>query len=195
MTSEVSLPVDNSVTDHLVGFQKHENWMGNTYLTLADVWPESPKAMIVGLNPAPTSVAKGHYYQGARGKGQLNRLVGAGILPPPSVDGHYEESAVAAGLGFTDLVKRPTISEKQIFASDLAQGKAILAEKLKVHGVNLIVCVFRHPAVALLNAEERPGLQLARTSWGAQVFRLPGPSQSTETSTPILASLRELLAS
>lgn len=50
------------MTDPLVDYQSVEEWMDAEVLTLADVWPESPRAMIVGLNPAPASVAAGHYY-------------------------------------------------------------------------------------------------------------------------------------
>lgn len=182
-------------TDPEFGFQSHVEWMGQTYLTLADVWPDTPKAMIVGLNPAPVSVNAGHYYQGSRGKGQLNRLVRAGVLSPPSTEGYFEHCAVASDIGFTDLVKRPTTGEAQVSASELAHGREILAQKLDAHGVNLVICVFRHPAEALLGETGRPGLQPTRTSWGAQVFRLPGPSQATATSIDALATLRKLLES
>ena len=39
------------------------DWMGTTVETLADLMPASPRAVIVGVNPAPSSVAAGHYYQ------------------------------------------------------------------------------------------------------------------------------------
>lgn len=43
-------------------FQTRIEWMGESVLTLEDVWPNRPRGMIVRLNPAPASVEAGHYY-------------------------------------------------------------------------------------------------------------------------------------
>ncbi len=40
----------------MTGYQTYVDWMGVRTLTLADIWPEHPRAMIVGINPAPSSV-------------------------------------------------------------------------------------------------------------------------------------------
>lgn len=56
------------MADELINFQGVEEWMGAEYLTLRDVLPESPRAVVVGLNPSPVSVAAGHYYQGQVGQ-------------------------------------------------------------------------------------------------------------------------------
>ncbi|PTT22943.1 hypothetical protein DBR36_00940 [Microbacterium sp. HMWF026] len=92
----------------LIGSQKRAVWMGDPILTLADIWPDETRAMIVGLNPAPKSVEIGHDYQGASGRRQLLRLTKAGLLYSPAPDTYFEESALASGVGWTDPVKRPT---------------------------------------------------------------------------------------
>lgn len=65
--------------------------MGTPTLTLADLWPDEVRAMIVGLNPAPKSVSLGHYYQGPSGQRQLNRLVACGLFPAPRTGSFFEE--------------------------------------------------------------------------------------------------------
>lgn len=133
----------------LVGYQSVENWMGDEVLTLADVWPEHPRAMIVGLNPAPVSVAAGHYYQGQIGQRQLGRLVDAGVLQRDR-GSVIEEAASAAGIGFTDIVKRPTKGEDGIGAIEIEYGRRVLRDKLAAREVPLVICVFRHPVMAQL---------------------------------------------
>ena len=67
----------------LTAYQTQTEWMGEPVLTLAALWPEQPRAMIVGLNPAPASVEVGHYYQGRSGQRQLLRLADAGLFEGP----------------------------------------------------------------------------------------------------------------
>jgi len=151
--------------------------MGTEYLTLRDVLPPNPRAVIVGLNPSPVSVAAGYYFQGRVGQRQLHRLASAGLFDLPEGVRTFEDAAAASGVGFTDIVKRPTVGEKDLVAGELEHGRGLLVEKLEALGVPLVVCVFRHPVEALLGrkAAGGPGLQQARTDWGAQVFRMPGP--------------------
>lgn len=182
------------MTTPLVGYQARVDWLGEEILTLADVWPEHPRAMIVGLNPAPASVEAGHYYQGRAGQRQLMRLVEAGVIDPP--DGsRFEATALRAGIGFTDLVKRPTRSERDVTAvSELAYGTRELEAALASHGVPLVICVFRHPVEALLRRAGAAGVQPTRTSWGAQVFRMPGPFAAKADADAAMAQLLPLIA-
>jgi TDG/mug DNA glycosylase family protein len=158
----------------MIGFQTVVDWMGDAVLTLRDLWPEHPRAMIVGLNPAPKSVSLGHYYQGAVGRRQLGRLSAAGLFPL-SDDGFFEANALAAGAGFTDIVKRPTTGERAVSRAEIEYGRARLLDDLAGREVPLLVCVFRHPVGVLLGTEGSPGMQSVPTSWGARVFRMPGP--------------------
>lgn len=176
----------------LTGYQAVEDWMGADVLTLADVWPDEPRAVIVGLNPAPPSVAAGHYYQGQVGQTQLRRLASAGLFRLPS-GRYFEEAALESGVGFTDIVKRPSRGEGDVRPDEIRFGSALLAEKLAARDVELVVCVFRHPVKVLLGSEGTPGLQTKRTSWGAQVFRMPGPFDKRENVEVTLSELRGLL--
>ncbi|MDF1478788.1 uracil-DNA glycosylase family protein [Leifsonia sp. H3M29-4] len=176
----------------LHGYQERTTWMGEEILTLADIWPERPRAMIVGLNPAQTSVDVGHYYQGKAGQGQLRRLASAGLFALPR-GRYFEDAAVEAGVGFTDIVKRPTKGEDGVTKAEIAHGSESLLEKLKSHAIGLVICVFRHPVKALLGSEGAPGMQAKRTSWGAQVFRMPGPYDKRENVERVMAQLKDAL--
>lgn len=158
------------------GFQTRVDWMGESVLTLEDVWPDRPRAMVVGLNPAPSSVEAGHYYQGRSGQRQLLRLADAGLFRRPEVGSSYfETAALEAGVGFTDVVKRPTRGEKDVRPEEIEFGREALNRELEARGVPLVVCVFRHPVTALLGTSGAPGFQARLTRWGGRVFRLPGP--------------------
>lgn len=175
----------------LIGYQSYEEWMGSRVLSLADVWPEQPRAVIVGINPPPFTVATGHYYQGRVGKRQLGRIASAlDWRVPPT--GWFEEVAVAHGVGFTDIVKRPTPREVGLTAAELEHGSRVLGEKLAARGVGLVIATYRQPVRALLGAEGVPGLQPTRTAWGAQVFRLPGPYEAVDRAAEVMRGLTEL---
>lgn len=176
----------------LIGYQAREDWMGSQVLTLADVWPDEPHAVIVGLNPAPPSVTAGHYYQGRVGQAQLRRLASAGLFHLPA-GRYFEEAASEAGIGFTDIVKRPSRGEGGVRPEEIRFGSASLAEKLADRNVELVVCVFRHPVKVLLGSEARPGMQEKRTPWGAQVFRMPGPYDKRENIERVMDELRSTM--
>lgn len=176
----------------IIGFQERTTWMGEEVLTLRDVWPEQPRAMIVGLNPAPSSVAVGHYYQGQVGQTQLRRLAAAGLFVAPT-GRYFEEAALASGVGLTDIVKRPSRGEGGVRPDEIRHGSAALAEKLGTAAVELVVCVFRHPVKALLGDEGSPGIQDTRTSWGARVFRMPGPFAKKENAERAMEELRDVI--
>ncbi|GEM_PF-592014 len=142
-------------------------------LTLADLWPTPCRAVIVGVNPAPRSVELGHYYQGSDGRRALSRLRAAGLLPT-GAGGYADDQAMAAGVGFTDLVKRPTSRSTELTAGEVAEGRTRLRAELEARRVPLVVCVFKPAVVALFGVAARPGFQPQEFA-GSQVFRMPGP--------------------
>ncbi|WP_456788333.1 uracil-DNA glycosylase family protein [Cellulomonas sp. P5_C5] len=146
---------------------------GARTLTLADLWPEPCTAVIVGVNPAPRSVEAGHYYQGSDVRRALSRLRTAGLLPPDS-GGFADDEAMAAGIGFTDVVKRPTRRSTELSPRELADGRARLRVDLEARRVPLVVCVFKPAVEALLGHAGPPGFQAVAVA-GSRVFRMPGP--------------------
>jgi TDG/mug DNA glycosylase family protein len=83
------------------------DWMGEEIETLADLIPDSPRAICVGINPAPSSVAAGHYFQGRQGQRFYGRLRQAGLMPSPT-GGFEGDVALSVGIGFHRHRKRPT---------------------------------------------------------------------------------------
>jgi len=161
--------------------------MGVEVLTLADVWPDNPRAMIVGINPAPRSVEAGHYFQGRGARGQFDRLVSAGLLPPT---GRFvEDAAIAAGIGITDIVKRPTASADGLSRAELAFGTQRLRDRLAGASVPSIICLYKPPAEAICGRGTVLGWQPGTTSWGARVFRLPGPYEAANIAEQVMATL------
>lgn len=103
--------------------------MGEKYLTLADLLKPGLRAVCVGIYPSPVSVEAGHYYQGAAGQRFFARLCKVGLLPA-SFAGFEDDAAFARGVGFTDIVKRPTRGEKDLRPGELAHGRSALMGKL-----------------------------------------------------------------
>jgi len=162
----------------MIGHQVEIEVAGAGVLTLADLWPDRCRAVVVGVNPAPRSVTAGHYYQGGNGRRAIARLRSAG-LRPEGRGGFADDEAVGAGIGFTELVKRPTSRSEELSRAVLESGHAVLRLKLADLGVPLIVCVFKPAVVALLGEAGAPGFQAA---WFGQcrVFRRPGPYDASE---------------
>jgi TDG/mug DNA glycosylase family protein len=177
----------------LIGFQKRIVWMGEEVLSLADIWPEAPRAMIVGLNPAPKSVAIGHYYQGNVGQRQLARLADAGLFSMASDSPYFEEPALSARVGFTDLVKRPTAGEGDVPKTEQTYGRAELLASLSSRAVPLVICVFRHPADAIMGLKSQVGFQSQPMPWDGKLFRLPGPFDKATTVGKHMSALSDFL--
>jgi TDG/mug DNA glycosylase family protein len=152
-----------------IGYQAQVDWLGEKVLSLAEVWPEGrPRAVIVGLGQSPLSVRNGHRYQGGQAV-NMRRLARAGLFAEP--DGAiWEPVALDAGVGFTDLVRRPIGA---VFMADLRHGAPLLRESLAEHEPELVVSMSKEPVVALFGEEYPPGVLPVRTAWGGQVFRMP----------------------
>src|SRR4051794_2368391 len=126
-------------------------WMGAQIDTLADLLPESPRAVIVGINPAPVSVEIGHYYQGKLGHRLWDRLRRCGLVSP-TMAGWEDDEAVASGFGFTDVVKRPTESVSAIRPGEREHGARLLTEKLVALNATTVIFTFKAAALPMLGS-------------------------------------------
>lgn len=153
-------------------------WRGEEFETLADLLRPGLRAVVVGINPAPKSVAAGHYYQGTYGQRFFDRLRRAGGVPEG--DGFEDDRAFAAGIGFTDLVKRPTASADQVSA-ELAHGREELEAKLAEVDVPLVVFAFKSAAETLLGPLPKRffGVVPRERIGNARVFVMPAPTAPT----------------
>jgi len=153
--------------------------MGQPVDTLEDLLRPGLLAVCVGINPSLVSVAAGHYYQGRAGGRFLARLRRVGLLPD-AAEGHEDDRAFAAGTGFTDVVKRPTASAKEVGAHEYEHGRLALREKLTTCGPDLVVFTYKEPARRLFGDFRGngfvPGLELS----GSQSFVMPGPYERAD---------------
>src|SRR5439155_21366909 len=93
-------------------------------------------------------VAAGHYYQGRLGRRFFERLRSVGVIPEEP--GWADDAAFASGVGFTDLVKRPTASSRAPSRSELEHGKALLHEKLERVRPAHVIFTFKEVAKSLV---------------------------------------------
>lgn len=162
--------------------------MAERVTTLEDLLRPGLRAVCVGINPAPTSVEVGHYYQGRLGQGFFARLRQAGVLPA-SFDGYEDDAAFAAGVGFTDIVKRPTASTKEVKPAEFKHGRELLEAKLAEHRPELIIFTFKKTAQTLFGPFDGngfvPGLKPAHSGF----FVMPGPYEDAGTAAATMCQL------
>ena len=163
--------------------------MGSQVETLADLLPESPRAVCVGINPAPPSVAAGHYFQGRQGQRFYARLMQAGLIPPGSA-GCEDDEAVAVGIGFTDVVKRATARSDEVPDSEMHYGVELLRARLNAVQPPVLIFPFKRAAVAVIGNFGGNGW-LDRTWAGADLFVMPGPYEASQTASATVARLAE----
>lgn len=168
-------------------------WMGQTVETLEDLLRPGLRAVCVGINPSPVSVAAGHYYQGRAGQKFFERLRSVGLIPDG--EGYEDDLAFSEGVGFTDIVKRPTPSAKGITPEEYEHGKQLLAGKLTERGPEIMIFTFKKTAEMLFGKFAGngfvDGLHLAHS----EVFIMSGPYADAVSASATLQILAERLLS
>jgi TDG/mug DNA glycosylase family protein len=165
-------------------------WMGEQVETLDDLLRQELRAVAVGINPAPKSVAAGHYYQGNYGQTFFRRLRMAGLLPDG--DGFEDDRSFGAGIGFTDVVKRPTPNKQDLRDGELEHGRTIVEARIATLEVPLIIFVFKGAAETLLGALPPGfyGLVPRRRLAGARIFVMPGPTAARAAESDVVKKLK-----
>jgi double-stranded uracil-DNA glycosylase len=156
-------------------------------MTLPDLLTEALDVVFVGINPSVYSAERGHYF--ARASNRFWPCVSRSILSLSARDAlgveklapEHDGDLLNHGIGFTDLVKRPTPKASDLATSELAAGVEQLLKKIEryrprvacFHGVTGYRHVHRilagdASAVAL-------GLQDVRVG-GTRIFLVPNPS-------------------
>ncbi|MGC3994058.1 MAG: hypothetical protein QM779_08140 [Propionicimonas sp.] len=175
----------------LIGFQASIEWLGERVLSLRDVWPEGRlRAVVVGLGQSPLSVEAGHRYQGGQDV-NMRRLARAGLFAETD-GGIWEPTALDAGVGFTDLVRRPI---GPVSMADLRHGAPLLRATLAAREPDLTICMSKEPAVAIFGEEYPPGVLPVRTAWGGHIFRMPLVNLPAGRMAAVMQQLGALLAS
>ena len=148
--------------------------------TLPDYLAEGLDIVLVGLNPSAYSARVGHYFANPRNRfwAAFNR----GGLAAEELTAETDHRMIEHGMGFTDVVKRPTPQGSGLTAEDYRRWAPVLKKKLEKFRP-LIVCFHGMMAYRgyLWYAE---GIRLKdatlgrqqRAIWSSKVFVVPNPS-------------------
>lgn len=160
--------------------------------TLSDRSPRPTGVLLIGLNPARVSAKAGHYYQGRLGKRLWRRLARLGLLLD-ATPGAEDDAFVAAGHGLTDIVRRATLSEKELSRDEYRQGVESLKVRIADWKPGLLLFVFRKAARLVTgdrNFKPGPG-----PVWeGIPTFLLSGPYADRNSTHRTDDALRTLIA-
>ncbi|HEX7103807.1 MAG TPA: mismatch-specific DNA-glycosylase [Nitrolancea sp.] len=104
--------------------------------TLPDLLTPGLQVVFIGINPSRFSVERGHYF--ARPANRFWAALSASRLSERARIGlgrhalvpEDDRSLPAFGIGFTDIVKRPTASASELRAADFANGAPQLRARL-----------------------------------------------------------------
>ena len=175
------------MTDH----RHTETWLGESIETLEDLLRPKLRAVVIGINPSSVSVEAGHYYQGRLGQLLFRRLRAVGLFEG-APRGEEDDALFARGVGFTDLVKRPSRRANELSRRDLAHGRRQLERKLASFDAPLLIFTYKWTATALYGPFEGAGF-ISRPGERPARFVMPSPYASRAVADEILADLREHL--
>ncbi len=160
-----------------------EMHQGDELRTLPDLLAPGLRLLFVGLNPSEYSVREGHYFANPRNRfwPAFNRssLLPAGLgRECKPVD---DSVLLEYGIGFTDVVKRPTAQGSGLRTSDYRRWAPLLRETLLRYQPRLICFHGLMAYKAYLQYGEgrkaTPALGLQPESIGdSDVFVVPNPS-------------------
>ena len=148
---------------------------------LPDLLQSGLDIVFVGINPGVESSRQQRYFAHPRNRFWDAANKGGVFAPPLSAEtGHL---AVEQGIGFTDIVKRPTPGLSDLKLSDFREGAPVLLGKLRAASP-LIACFngitpFQHFLRFALDNQEKPkvapGVQV-QTVGRTKLFVVPSPS-------------------
>lgn len=147
--------------------------------TLPDYLKEDLDIVLVGLNPSQVSVERGHYFANPRNR-FWRAFNESGLVDAP-VAMEEDQKLIDYGIGFTDLVKRPSRQASALRAKDYRCGAPALKEKL-LKWQPAIVCfqgltVYANYLRYAEGVKVKVQLGLQPDSIGAsRVFVVPNPS-------------------
>ena len=146
----------------------------------------------MGINPSLVSLEVGHYYQGRLGLLFYRRLQEVGLLPQ-SFAGYQDDVLLERGIGFTDIVKRPTRRAHELRTAEYAHGRGRLLEKLHRYRPELVIFSYKKTAEVLLGRFRGHGERPSPIE-GMRMFVMPGPYEKADRVSAGLEQLRAVLA-
>ena len=165
-------------------------WMGGGYpfRTLPDHLRPGLDLVFVGINPGLYSVQRGHYFARstsrfwpAFSKSKLSERVRR-ALGTNTLRAEHDAELPCFGIGFTDVVKRPSANAKDLSASDFEKWVPHLLDNLRRYQP-LVACFHGLTAyrpfvkLALKSGDPGPMLGRQREAIGAtRLYVVPNPS-------------------
>ena len=151
--------------------------------TLPDLLGPGLSLVFVGLNPSEYSAREGHYFANPRNR--FWEAFNRSALLPPGMGRQCSPSDDAAllrhGIGFTDVVKRPTPQGSGLRAADYRHWAPLLREKL-LQWQPRLVCfhgLMAYKAYLRYAEDEKAAPELGLQPWNivdSRVFVVPNPS-------------------
>lgn len=155
--------------------------------TLPDYLREGLDIVSIGLNPSVYSAERGFYF--ARGQNRFwralnaSKLVGRTLTPGAAA---IEQLFRGHGIGFTDVVKRPSGGAADLAAAEFKHWAPVLREKLLRYAPRI---AWFHGKVAYQNYLRYAEAVQEKVEWGEQprtigrsrVFVTPNPSGANAT--------------
>jgi double-stranded uracil-DNA glycosylase len=164
--------------------------------TLPDLMAEGMRLVFVGINPSVISVENGHYFwrktnrfwpafSASRLSGAARRGLGVERLGP-----EHDRALLEYGIGFTDVVKKPSSNASAVTPADYREWAPRLRERLEryrpavacFHGLMGFRPFLRH-GLALPDASAELGPRDV-TIGPTRVFVVPNPSPANAHFTP-----------
>ena len=147
--------------------------------TLPDYLEPGLDVVFAGLNPGLTSAREGHYFASPRNRfwPAFNR---SGLVAEP-IEARTDYRVIKHGIGFTDVVKRPSRGASDLRAADFRKWAPVLKRKLE-RFQPLIACfhgmtAYRNYLKYAEGVDTRPELGLQPCGIGSsRVFVVPNPS-------------------
>lgn len=131
--------------------------------------------------------------KGKFGQRFLDRIADAGLIAS-NEGGHADDAAFAAGVGFTDIVKRPTRSARDLSKAELDHGRDELRAKLNEIQPGIVIFTFKATAQTLLGRFRGNGfVPRLQNKLGSPVFVMPGPTEKKAKADATLDQLRKFV--
>ncbi|MSP01182.1 MAG: mismatch-specific DNA-glycosylase [Acetobacteraceae bacterium] len=163
--------------------------------TLPDLLRDDLDLVFIGINPSLFSVAQAHYF--ARKTNRFWPCFSRSILSEPArralgvdrLEPAHDAALLDHGIGFTDVVKRPTARAGELTAAEFAAGVRDLAAKLETFRPR-IACFHGmmgyRPFLRVHTPEaEKPSLGEQPIRLGeTRLFVIPNPSPANAHASP-----------
>jgi double-stranded uracil-DNA glycosylase len=163
--------------------QLSKSFLTESHATLKEMLGPSLRAVIVGINPSLKSVERGHYWQGRHGQQMWNLLRESKIVSLRL--GIEDEDSFDQGIGFADLIRKPTRSAKELTLAQKHVAVPSLIERIET-ACGTPVIIFRYKGAYDIAAA-------AFQEKGFRVLRMPSPYASAIGRDALMKEITEVL--